>query len=188
MSDITSAADVGLGTFYNYFDKKEDLVIEVLDCIVRDLCERNDSATADLRQIDPAAGQAISMRLTLKEMLTNPMWKWWVKRPDLLAERLREGAYYYGTRNITAAIEAGKYDVPLSDIDDIWAHQMWLAVGGVKNILDRGANKTIAEKTLIQSIMRAIGLSASAARDVAEMELPDVRPPAIDFKSDKTNQ
>ena len=181
VSDITSTADVGLGTFYNYFARKEDLVIVVLDCIIRDLCDRNDVATASLRQKDPAAGHATAIRLALQEMLANPMWKWWFKRPDLLADLLRKAAYQIGTRDIKAAIEAGVYEVPLHDVEEIWAQQVWLIVGGIKDILDGKVEREKSEAVLIQTIMRAIGLPPEAARKAAKVDLPEVRPPMIRF-------
>ncbi len=58
------AADVGFGTFYNYFDSKDDIAARVLDCVIDDLGKRNDEATSNIKDGNPAAVQAISIRLT----------------------------------------------------------------------------------------------------------------------------
>ena len=39
--EITDAADVGFGTFYNYFSSKDDIAMQILDCVVHALGERS---------------------------------------------------------------------------------------------------------------------------------------------------
>ena len=80
INEITELADLGFGTFYNYFSSKDDLAVQVLDCVIDDLGKRNDLATSKIKLKDPDAVQAISIRLTMREMLTNPMWRWWFNR------------------------------------------------------------------------------------------------------------
>jgi AcrR family transcriptional regulator len=78
ITHLTDAADIGFGTFYNYFDNMDDLISQVLTCVVNDLGRRNDIATFSLKSSNPAAVQAISIRFTIREMLSDPMWKWWL--------------------------------------------------------------------------------------------------------------
>lgn len=171
IAEVTEKADIGFGTFYNYFESKDSLAAQVLDCVIDDLGRRNDAATANLKGRDPAAVQATSIRLTLREMLANPIWKWWCKRPELLAERLGRGFYKFGTRDLRLGIDAGRYEILPSDVDAVWKLQMWLLVGGFVDILSgevTGANET----RLIEAIMRAMGLPADQARSVARIKLP----------------
>ena len=69
-AEITDAADVGLGTFYNHFDSKDELyaaaVNEVLD-------EHGALLDAGRREgQDPAEALAITVRSTARLVLTNP--------------------------------------------------------------------------------------------------------------------
>lgn len=180
ISEITDEADVGFGTFYNYFETKDDIAGQVLDCVIDELGRRNDVATASLKGVDPAAVQAISIRLTMREMLGNPMWKWWMMRPELLVDRLRIGFHAFGVRDLKLAIEAGRYQIAPDEVETVWSQQMWMLAGGLKDILEANV-AGLDEKTLILAIMRAMGLPASRAREIAGMEVPPARSGEIDF-------
>lgn len=182
ISHITDAADVGFGTFYNYFDDKDDLASQVLDCVITDLGRRNDLATAKLKTSQPAAVQAISIRLTMREMLNNIMWHWWVKRPDLLVERMRQSFHPYGVRDLKIGIEAGRYAILATEVEAIWSQQMWMLVGGVKNILEKNI-KGLNEAKLIGTVMRAMGVSSERAAELAKMKLPALPKSNIDFSN-----
>ena len=49
IQQITDAADIGFGTFYNYAPSKEALAQDVLDCMIHNVGERNDLITQQLR-------------------------------------------------------------------------------------------------------------------------------------------
>lgn len=180
IAEITGRADVGFGTFYNYFASKDDLAAQVLDCVIDDLGRRNDAVTVPLKDRNPAAVQAISIRLVAREMMTNPMWKWWFRRPDLLVARMRLGFYRYGVRDLRRGIEAGRYDMAPGDVDMAWSLQMWLLVGGLRDMTD-SPQSPFSETILIETIMRAMGLAPGRARELSRLELPDFPPPDIDF-------
>ena len=40
IADIMSGAELGIGTFYNYFDSKDDVLMELLGRIMKELGER----------------------------------------------------------------------------------------------------------------------------------------------------
>ena len=42
IAEITDHADLGFGTFYNYFKSKDYIAINVLDAVIDDLGRRND--------------------------------------------------------------------------------------------------------------------------------------------------
>lgn len=180
IGEITDLADIGFGTFYNYYKTKDELAVQVLDCVIQDLGRRNDQATAALKANNPAAVQAVSVRITMREMIGNPIWRWWVQRPDMLVERLRVDFHKFGVRDLQIAVEAGRYDIDARDIETVWSQQMWMLAGGVKDMLDKTV-PDLTEHSLIQTIMRAMGLSPARARELAELPLPEVGPPQIDF-------
>ncbi len=54
IDDITERADVGKGTFYNYYQKKEDLIAELIENMLRDLVKllkERCSNASDLNQL-----------------------------------------------------------------------------------------------------------------------------------------
>ena len=182
IAHIADAADIGFGTFYNYFEDKTDLASQVLDCVITDLGRRNDLATEKLKEVEPEAVQAISIRLTMREMLTNPMWHWWMRQPDLLVERMRLSFHPFGVRDLKIGIAAGRYNVQASDVETIWSQQMWMIVGGVNGMLNHQIDG-LDEKKLICTIMRAMGVLPEQVQKLAEMELPTLPAPNIDFSN-----
>lgn len=180
IEEITERAEVGIGTFYNYFESKDDLACQVLDCIIIDLGKRNDEATMAFKDSDPALVQAVSIRLTIREMLRSMIWRWWFNRQDLLVDRMRIGFRPFGVRDLRIGVETGSYQLDLSQIEAVWSQQMWMLVGGVSDIL-KSKVKELDESSLIQTIMRAMGVSAERSLEVSQLELPEVRRASIDF-------
>ena len=74
IQQITDAADIGFGTFYNYAPSKEALAQDVLDCMIHNVGERNDLITQQLGEIDPVRIVANSVRFVIREMTTNPVY------------------------------------------------------------------------------------------------------------------
>ncbi|MFC1664861.1 TetR/AcrR family transcriptional regulator [Pseudomonadota bacterium] len=180
INEITELADLGFGTFYNYFSSKDGLAAQVLDCVIDDLGKRNDLATSTIKPKDPDAVQAISIRLTMREMMTNPMWRWWFNRPDLLVSRMHHQFYKYGVRDLKISIESSRYDISIDDVDAVWSQQMWMLVGGIKEMLD-DLNSTMTETRLIETIMRAMGVPSARARELSKQKLPVLPKANIDF-------
>jgi len=180
IQEITDAADVGFGTFYNYFSSKDDLATQVLDCVINNLGRRNDAVTQATRATDPVQIVATSMRLVAHEMMSNPMWRWWVKRPDLLVERLRAGLRPFSIRDMRRAIDSGAYRIIGGDMDTARSFLVWLLVGGVKDIIDQHRPKEI-EPLIIESVMRVMGVPLDQAKAVSHKKLPAYPGLEIDF-------
>ena len=180
IQEITEAADVGFGTFYNYFSSKDDLATQVLDCVINNLGRRNDLVTQATRTTDPVQIIATSVRLVAREMMSNPMWHWWVKRPDLLVERLRAGLRPFGMRDMRRAIDNGAYRIVSGDMDTARSQLVWLLVGGVKDIID-GYRPAQIEPLIIESAMRVMGVTLEQAAAVSHRRLPAYPDLEIDF-------
>jgi len=180
IAKLAEAADIGFGTFYNYFESIDDLSSQVMACVINDLGRRNDLATVELKSTNPVAVQAISIRLTMREMLTDLMWKWWLNQPELLAEHMRQNFHSYGVRDLKIGIESGRYAISEDEVEAVWSQQMWMLVGGIKTILNQTTDD-MDEKHLITIIMRAMGTSPERAIELAEMDLPPFPKPDVDF-------
>jgi AcrR family transcriptional regulator len=180
IQEITDHADVGFGTFYNYFQSKDDLATQVLDCVINNLGRRNDLVTRSTRLTDPVEIVATSVRCVAREMMTNPVWVWWVKRPDLIVERMRAGFRPFGMRDMARAVEAGAYSIADEDMDTAWSFLIWLLAGGIKDIVD-GYRPAKAESLLAEAVMRVMGVPLDKARKVARTRLPPYPDLEIDF-------
>lgn len=180
IQEITESADVGFGTFYNYFSTKDEIAARVLDCIVNTLGQRNDLANKAAKVRDPVLIVSNSVRFVAREMMTNPIWQWWLKRPDLMVERMRAGFKAFGMRDIHKAIEAGSYRIARDDLDTAWSFLIWLLAGNIKDIVD-GYRPPETERIMAESVLRVMGVDLKAARTVSNRDLPEFPPLDIDF-------
>jgi AcrR family transcriptional regulator len=180
IQEITDKADIGFGTFYNYFETKDQLASQVLDCVINDLGRRNEIATRRIRSINPALVMPLSIRLWLHEAMHAPMWEWWVLRPDLLVNRMREGFGPFGMRDMRDAISCGTFKIAEKDVEPMWALACWTMVGGMHDI-DIGRRPDKDEFLVVESIMRMMGVESEAAKRLSRGTLPKLPPAGIDW-------
>ena len=180
IKDITDHADVGFGTFYNYFETKDRLAVEVLDCVINDLGRRNEIATRGIRSKNPGLVMPTSIRLWLHEAVHAPMWDWWAQRPDLLVDRMREGFGPFAMRDMRDAIASKTFKLAEDDVEPVWALACWTMVGGMHDI-DVGRRPEKDEVLVVESIMRMMGVEPQAAKKLSRGDLPPLPRAAVDW-------
>ena len=169
--EITQAADVGMGSFYNHFDSKEELfeaaISDVLDAHGAVL----DELTADIE--DPAAVFACSFRLTGRFFRERPQesrillnnWGALLSSDRGLAPR--------AMRDINAAVAAGRFHVEDPELTLSVAAGALLGLGYLlQSHPDRDAGATADAVT--EDVLRMFGMSAEAAHEVCALPLPDM--------------
>jgi AcrR family transcriptional regulator len=181
IQEITDRADVGFGTFYNYFSSKDDLATQVLDCVINNIGLRNDLVTAGMKLTDPVAIVATSVRCVAREMMTNAVWYWWVQRPDLLVARMRAGFRPFGMRDMRGAIATGAYDIADGDLETAWSYLIWLLAGGIKDIVD-GYRPKGQEGLIADAVLRVMGVPLEISARASTAKLPPY--PNLDINFD----
>src|SRR6188472_692657 len=125
--EITQAADVGMGSFYNHFETKEQLFDAAVESVMDAYGQLLDRLTAAVE--DPAEVFACSFRLTgrlnrrepeLSRVLLNNVLRL-LSADNGLAPRAR--------RDIAAAMEASRFDVPDLDVAVTMTAGALLALG-----------------------------------------------------------
>ncbi len=169
--EITQAADVGMGSFYNHFESKEQLfeaaVIDVLDSYGAVL----DHLTADLE--DPAAVFACSFRLTGRFFRERPQ-----ESQILLANwgallSSDRGLAPRAMRDIKAAVAAGRFHVEDAELALAVAAGALLGMGYLLQAHpDREAGATADAVT--EDVLRLFGMSVQEAGEVCALPLPDM--------------
>ena len=86
ISDITHRAGVSTGTFYNYFDTKQDVFLAVIDDYRTCFRDCLDQVRAGIS--DPAMTIAVSLNYYFREASTNEAWNTFVARCGLDGEHL----------------------------------------------------------------------------------------------------
>jgi AcrR family transcriptional regulator len=185
IQQITDAADIGFGTFYNYFDGKDDLAQDVLDCVIHNIGERNDLITQQLGEDDPVRIVANSVRFVIRCMIEDPVFHWWVAHLDLLVDRMRIGFGPFGLRDIDRAVERGSYHIIGDDRHLAWSQLNWLMAAGGRDIL-RGLHHSADERAIVEGILRLMGVTHTHAADACRTDLPPSPDLPIDFSYDIT--
>src|SRR5437762_1143810 len=78
IQDITDTADVGRGSFYNFFETKEDLVQAIVDEMLAELVEFERMLSTQFA--DPARALDAILRYGLQIATANPLLAWFVVR------------------------------------------------------------------------------------------------------------
>jgi AcrR family transcriptional regulator len=183
IQQITDHADIGFGTFYNYYPTKEALALEVLDCVIHNLGERNDAMTLKLKETDPVRIVANSVRFVMREMVTNSMWRFWLARLDLLVDRMRIGFGPFGLRDIDVAVAAGRYELVGDNRTIAWSQLVWMMAAAGRDITD-GHVRPKDERAYAEAIMRINGVRASDAHSATLTRLPRSPNLPIDFSDE----
>jgi AcrR family transcriptional regulator len=110
IADITDAADVGFGSFYNHFESKEEILSVLVTHSVEALGSEVDRLVTDLS--DPAEMVATGVVETVSMAVSDPFWGWFMARVGL-GERPEWGEPLVRrlARDIRLGAETGRFAV-----------------------------------------------------------------------------
>jgi AcrR family transcriptional regulator len=169
--EITRAADVGLGSFYNHFDTKEQLFEAAVEAVMDGFGRLLDALTADIA--DPADVFATSFRLAgrlhrrepeLSRVLLNNALRL-LSTDDGLAPRAR--------RDIQAGVDAGRFKVADVDLAVTMAAGALFCLGQLLHDQPDRDDAAAADQ-LAEDLLRAFGVPAKQAREICSRTLPDI--------------
>jgi AcrR family transcriptional regulator len=169
--EITQAADVGMGSFYNHFETKEQLFEAAVEDVMDGFGQLLDRLTADIK--DPAEVFACSFRLTgrlnrrepeLSRVLLNNVLRL-LSADSGLAPRAR--------RDIGAAVGAGRFDVEDLDLAVTMTAGALLALG---QLLHDQPERDVEETTdrVTEDLLRMLGVPRRQAQRICSLPLPDI--------------
>ena len=169
--EITQAADVGMGSFYNHFETKEQLFEAAVEAVMDGYGQLLDDLTADIE--DPAEVFACSFRLTgrlyrrepeLSRVLLNSVLRL-LSADDGLAPRAR--------RDIAAAVAADRFDVADLDVAVTMTAGVLLALGQLLHDQpERDVESTTDRATT--DLLRMFGVPRRQAERICSLPLPDI--------------
>jgi len=169
--EITQEADVGMGSFYNHFETKEQLFEAAIEAVMDAYGQLLDQLTAHIS--DPAEVFACSFRLTgrlyrrepeLSRVLLNNVLRL-LSAEDGLAPRVR--------RDIAAAVDAGRFDVEDLDVAVTMAAGALLALGQLLHDQpDRDVDETVDR--VAEDLLRMFGVPRRRAQRISTLPLPDL--------------
>lgn len=186
INEITEAADVGFGSFYNHFESKEAIYSTLVDSVFEEFADWLDRLTGDLA--DPAEVIAVSTRHTLMRARREPVWGQFLIREGFSVRMMSRGLGLRLLRDIERGIAAKRFVVADPFIAFLSVGGMVLAaIAAELNFVAPGAPAADALKKLSFSgehfaeraaagLLQTLGLKRAEAEKVAHRRLPVVEP------------
>jgi AcrR family transcriptional regulator len=168
IQDITDAADVAKGSFYNHFDSKEGILRAVVEETLAGLGQALDVLTEPLRE-DPARVLAVCLRHTLRACVEDPTLGWFFLRAgdSIAVGDVTLGVY--GRRDIRRGIESGRFRLDHPEV------ARTMLAGSIDALLRRrleGELAPEADAALAAHALRLLGVPDADATVIANEELP----------------
>ena len=172
--EITQAADVGMGSFYNHFETKEQLFEAAVEDVMDSYGQLLDDLTGDIE--DPAEVFACSFRLTGRLQRSEPELSRVFLNNVLRLLSAERGLAPRARRDIQAAVDAGRFDV--EDLDLAVAISAG-ALLGLGQLLHDQPERDVEETTdrATEELLRMFGLTPAAARRLCRIPLPEATVP-----------
>jgi AcrR family transcriptional regulator len=172
ISDITETADVGFGSFYNYFTSKD----EILDAAVAELFEtigtRIDASVATIE--DPCRAIATAIRILVGMLIARKDWAEFIVRICAVPGYKQLSLYARLFRDIEKVRASGR--LPIADPEIVT-----YAVGGailfmVVALVEGDLPAAGAPERIAAMALRMLGATEAAIGDLVDHPLPDLAP------------
>src|SRR5690606_29707713 len=98
IAEIAKVADIGFGTFYNYFDSKEALAKAVLHEVLEEFGKMSDAIFQSRK--DPAEGICLIQKAMLDRATRDPVWGWFVVRSNDMPQAMEHSFGIYAGRHL----------------------------------------------------------------------------------------
>lgn len=166
IQDICDAADVGVGSFYNHFDTKEQLFEAAIDEVLDAHGALLDALTASIE--DPAETFAFSLRVTAR-MFRRPDSRIVLNHglPLITADR---GLAPRAKRDIAAAAAAGRFQLADPELAMAVAGGALLGVGQLLQAEPQRDEAQVADQ-VTADLLRMFGLPADEAQRLCSKPL-----------------
>ena len=167
--EITQAADVSNGSFYNYFESKEELWQAAIDSALESAGDYLDSLTLGLD--DPVEKFTQSFRLSGRLFRLEPQLSRVLLNSEAAAFAAEGGLAPRSRRDIESAAAEGRFDVDDPDVALAIVAGSLLSLGRLLLAQpERDETATVDDTT--RRVLRALGISAEEAETLCSRELP----------------
>lgn len=169
--EITQSADVGMGSFYNHFQSKEELFHAALEDALDTFGQVLDGLTGDLD--DTAHVFAQSFRLTGRLHRRLPELSKVLLHNGFELTRSGRGLAPRARRDIEAALTAGRFTVADPELAMVVVAGSVLALGQLLHA-EPERDDAAATDQIAEDLLRMLGVPPDEARDISRRPLPDV--------------
>jgi AcrR family transcriptional regulator len=167
IASITNAADIAQGTFYNYFNNRDEVIDAVILDEVESLGDRLDRLTKGMT--DAAEIYAFSLRHLMHTAVSDPVWGWLVVRLGIAQQGLLSQLGPRAARDLKIGIDSGRFDIPDLSVATATTFGSLLAV--MRDYL-RSDKKRDPSELYAENLLRMVGLSPAEAKEISRRKLP----------------
>lgn len=186
INEITEAADVGFGSFYNYFESKEAIYDALIKQVFDDFGDALDRLVQDVA--DPAEAIAYCVRHALLRARREPLWGQFLLREGYSQNVLEHGLGQRLLRDIVRGVAAGRLQAPDLLMSFITAGGIVLAAISAEQ---QAGSDNSPQAALVKSlgmdvggiperaatvVLTTLGLSQREAAAIARKPLPVTEP------------
>ena len=183
INEITDAADVGFGSFYNHFESKEAIYGELVGWVFERFANALDQALAQVH--DPAEIISLSIRQTLLRAEREPLWGQFLVREGFSPAIFEHGLGRRLLRDIEKGVQAGRFvsDDPLMTLASVGGTAltaisfvvMFNPDGSPPELFaQRGFHTSKWPERTAAACLSILGLNRAEAEAIATRPLPDI--------------
>ena len=167
IQDITETADVGRGSFYNFFDTKEELVEAIVAELLEYLVQVEAAVSAEYE--DPVTALAIALRSSYRVITANEVLAWFIVRTQRIGGPVAEQFQTLTQTLIERGREQGRVKVGDAGIAVV------LLGGGMLAAIEMmlvGRLPKDGIDGVVEHMLLGLGVSPAVCRKVMSMPLP----------------
>jgi AcrR family transcriptional regulator len=171
IAEIADEADVAVGSFYNHFATKDDLLAALLETSLSE--QRRALETRQAQVGDPAEMISIAHRHLVGVGSSDPDLAWLLVRLDTSHRIAKTVLWQSASSDLAAGIAAGRFDVRNPDVALIASGGALIAV--IHAVLEGEVTAELASAHA-EGVLRSLGISSREAAEIARRPLPDSSP------------
>lgn len=170
VKELAESAGVARGTIYNHVDSIEALFEDVAQTLS---AEMNQRLALSFRQIsDPSMRLAIGIRLYIKRAHDDPEWGLFVSRFGFHSAALRRLGASQPIQILVDGIQSKRYSMNIDQLSSCIAMLTSSVLGAMYLVRDGLRTWRDAGTDCAELMLRALGVPAAQARQLATTELP----------------
>jgi AcrR family transcriptional regulator len=162
IDEIIAEAAVARGTFYNYFQTRDEVLTAVAVALSDEMNHNIWAQSAEIE--DPAARMAIAIRQFLHQAIRDSTWGWVIVRSGLVAAPLSETIKTGVTTDLEAGMRLGRFRVETKQA----AIDLILGTGlmAMRTILGGHSEPDYPEQ-IAELILKTLGVEEAEAHSIA---------------------
>ena len=168
VQDVTSRASVATGTYYNYFECKNEIFEAVAESMRQDIAACLEESRSKIQ--DPAMRLAVTLKFYFIQSMDNADWRTFTKNADMGYLTLQQDPAQL-REDLERGVQGGRFK-----LDDVHFTQELIS-GMVRNVNQSIARGTASRSSIdyaVRSILQMLGLPEMVTRAVIQTAMPPI--------------